>query len=68
MDSKYTIVTPVRETGQNINSYRIYVSNDAKNWELLVDETGREKDDVKSDFIAPVKARYIKLNHTLNQV
>lgn len=50
------------ETGQNINSYRIYVSNDAKNWELLVDETGREKDDVKSDFIAPVKARYIKLN------
>ncbi len=34
MDSKYTIVTPVRETGQNINSYRIYVRHDAKNWEL----------------------------------
>ncbi|WP_295729926.1 discoidin domain-containing protein [uncultured Muribaculum sp.] len=50
-----------RETYNNIEKYQIQTSLDAKTWTTVVDETGRGADDVKYDYIYPVKARYVKL-------
>ena len=40
----------------------MYVSEDAENWSLVVDEKGRAKDNIKTDDITPTRARYVKLN------
>ena len=50
------------EQNENFDKYRIYVSEDAENWTLVVDEKGRAKDNIKSDNITPTRARYVKLN------
>ena len=50
------------ERNENFDKYRIYVSEDAVNWTLVVDEKGRAKDNVKTDNITPTRARYVKLN------
>lgn len=50
------------EDGQQVDTYRIYVSNDAKDWKLVVDAKGRANDNIKSDFVAPVMGRYVKFN------
>lgn len=50
------------ENNENFDKYRISVSQDGKNWNLVVDETGREKENIKKDAITPTNARYIKLN------
>ena len=50
------------EQNENFDKYRIYVSEDAENWTLVVDEKGRAKDNVKTDNITPTRARYVKLN------
>ena len=50
------------EQNENFDKYRIYVSEDAVNWTLVVDEKGRAKDNVKTDNITPTRARYVKLN------
>lgn len=50
------------ENYDNIDKYRIQVSYDAEEWETVVSETGRKNDAIKTDFIAPTKARYIRFN------
>lgn len=50
------------ENNQNFDKYRIYLSEDGINWKLLVDEQGREYDNIKEDYIMPTTARYVKLN------
>ncbi|WP_295729723.1 discoidin domain-containing protein [uncultured Muribaculum sp.] len=47
--------------GLNFWNYRIFLSDDAKVWSEVINETNREKDDIKYDYIAPHKARYVKL-------
>ncbi len=51
-----------RENYENINNYRIYVSTDAENWDLVVDATDRAADNIKNDYIPPTRARYIRFN------
>lgn len=50
------------ENNENFDKYRIMLSEDGVNWTTAVDETGRERDNVKTDNIAPMRARYVKLN------
>lgn len=50
------------EKYDNIDKYRIYTSTDKENWDLVVDAKNRANDDIKSDYIPPVKARYIRFN------
>ena len=50
------------ESNENFGNYRIYLSEDGINWKLLVDEQGRERDNIKEDYIVPTTARYVKLN------
>lgn len=50
------------ELNENFDSYRIYISDDGKNWKPVVDQKGRIKDNIKYDYIAPQQARYVKLN------
>lgn len=45
----------------NIDQYRIYVSADGTDWQLVVDAKNRKADDVKIDIITPVEAGYVKL-------
>ena len=44
-----------------IDRYVIQVSADGENWVTVVDEENREDESIKYDYIAPYKARYIKL-------
>lgn len=46
----------------NFSNYKISVSNDGLHWTEVVNETGRGGDNVKTDYISPVTARYVKLN------
>lgn len=50
------------EKAQNFSNYRIYLSNDGETWKEVVNETDREGDNIKTDDIAPMNARYVKLN------
>ena len=50
------------EKNENFNNYRISVSEDNEHWTVVVDEKNRLNDNVKTDYIAPRKARYVKLN------
>ena len=51
-----------------IDFYTIELSQDGQNWQTVVDNNtpGNEKISVKSDYIAPVKARYIRLRPHVN--
>lgn len=43
----------------NVNNYKIWLSNDLEGWELVVDEKNRVEN-TKDDWIKPVTARYVK--------
>ena len=45
-----------------IRSYTIELSNDGEHWTTVVDEEDRESESVKTDYIAPYKARYVRLS------
>lgn len=51
-----------------IDTYTIELSQDGTTWQTVVDNQtpGNEKVSVKSDYIAPVKARYIRLRPHVN--
>jgi endo-beta-N-acetylglucosaminidase D len=49
------------ENNENFDSYTIELSSDCKNWETVVNESGREADNIKVDYIIPATARYIRL-------
>ncbi len=51
-----------------IDSYTIELSQDGVNWQTVVNNStpGNEKISIKSDYIAPVKARYIRLRPHVN--
>ena len=51
-----------------IDFYTIELSQDGTNWQTVVDNStpGNEKISIKSDYIAPVKARYIRLRPHVN--
>ncbi len=47
------------------HQYKIYASDDAKNWKMIVDKSDNQKD-VPHDYIefsSPIKARYIKIEN-----
>ena len=44
-----------------IDRYQIQISDDMITWTPVVDESGKEGVTIKEDYIAPVRARYIKL-------
>lgn len=51
----------VNEGGtENLNSYKILLSNDLENWNELVNTTGRKNEKYHIDWIRPTVARYIK--------
>ena len=45
-----------------IRSYTIELSDDGEHWTTVVDEEDRESESVKTDYIAPHKARYVRLS------
>ena len=45
-----------------ILSYTIELSDDGEHWTTVVDEEDRESESVKTDYIAPHKARYVRLS------
>lgn len=49
------------EQFKNVDQYRISVSEDGTDWHTVVDAKNRKTDDIKVDNIAPVEARYVKL-------
>ena len=51
-----------------IDTYTIELSQDGETWQTVVDNhtPGNEKISVKSDYIAPVKARFIRLRPHVN--
>lgn len=51
-----------------IDTYTIELSQDGINWQTVVDNhtPGNEKISIKSDYIAPVKARYVRLRPHVN--
>ena len=51
-----------------IDRYTIELSQDGVNWQTVVDNNtpGNEKISIKSDYIAPVKARYVRLRPHVN--
>lgn len=44
-----------------IDSYKIQLSDDGENWTTVVDTENRADESIKTDYIAPVKGRYVKL-------
>ena len=44
-----------------INNYKIQLSNDGETWTTVVDAENRVKESIKTDYIPPYKARYVKL-------
>ena len=49
-----------------IDSYRIELSTDGEQWTTVVDEENREQESIKTDYICPVKARYVRLTPHVN--
>lgn len=45
-----------------IRSYTIELSNDGEHWTTVVDEEDRESETIKTDYIAPFKARFVRLS------
>lgn len=56
------------ENDENIKNYTIEVSQDGENWTKVVDEINREDDNIKEDYIAPVRGRYIRFSPTVSGV
>ena len=50
------------ENDENIKSYEIQLSNDGANWTDVVKRTGCEDENIKTDYIAPMKARYVRFS------
>ena len=48
------------ETGDQISSYQIAVSDDGENWTTVIDEENTSGQSVKNAFMAPVNARFVK--------
>ena len=46
---------------EQINNYKIQLSNDGETWTTVVDAENRVSESVKTDYIPPYKARYVKL-------
>ena len=44
-----------------INNYKIQLSNDGETWTTVVDAENRVNESIKTDYIPPYKARYVKL-------
>jgi hypothetical protein len=44
-----------------IDAYKIQLSSDGTNWTTVVDTENRASESIKTDYIAPFKARYVKL-------
>lgn len=44
-----------------IDSYKIQLSDDGENWTTVVDAENRADESIKTDYIPPFKARYVKL-------
>ena len=44
-----------------IDSYQIMLSNDGKTWTTVVDKEGQANVSIKTDYIPPMNARYVKL-------
>ena len=59
---KFRIVdAQVNESGaDNLNNYKILLSNDLENWNEVVNTTGRKAENYHIDWIKPTAARYIK--------
>ena len=59
---KFRIVdAQVNEGGtDNLNSYKIQLSNDLEHWSEVVNTTGRSSENYHIDWIKPTVARYIK--------
>lgn len=53
------------EDAENFHSYTIEVSDDGQNWTKIVDETGRQADNIKEDWIVPTEGRYIRFAPTV---
>lgn len=49
-----------------IRSYTIELSDDGEHWTTVVDEKDRENENIKTDYIAPHKARYVRLSPHVN--
>ena len=45
-----------------IRSHTIELSDDGEHWTTVVDEEDRESESIKTDYIAPHKARYVRLS------
>ena len=45
---------------EQINNYKIQLSNDGETWTTVVDAENRVSESVKTDYIPPYKARYVK--------
>lgn len=50
------------ENDENIKSYEIQLSTDGTNWTNVVTRTDCEDEDIKTDYIAPFKARYVRFS------
>ena len=51
-----------------IDSYQILLSEDNEHWTTVVDTYNRQKESVKTDYIAPMRARYVKLVPHVNGI
>lgn len=57
----YIVDAKVNEgDADNLNSYKILLSNDLENWSEVVNTTGRKNENYHTDWIKPTVARYIK--------
>ena len=50
------------ENAENFGAYTIELSLDGENWTTVVDEEGRAGDNIKYDYIAPARGRYVRLS------
>lgn len=51
-----------------IDSYQILLSEDNEHWTTVVDTYNRQKESIKTDHIAPMRARYVKLVPHVNGI
>lgn len=49
------------ENNENIRDYTIELSMDGKTWTTVVDEKDRSADNIKTDYIAPLQGRFVRL-------
>ena len=51
-----------------IDSYQILLSEDKEHWTTVVDTYNRQKESIKTGYIAPMRARYVKLVPHVNGI